>query len=220
MRKKLFPVLLLIATSTIFNSCKKESEPEPATAAAPSGGGGSSSGAPSITSTYYFQAKIDGSWVTYQDGVGGFTSGTAGGNYGSTVNQEEQSALMVTYPTYSGAYFFILKTFPGTASAADYESMFSVRSYSYGINADTPGYPSGVDGAGIGFIDASGVEWRTDLGTHDQTGSTFSITEHIANTDGYSHRISKATFSCKLYDGNGNVKTLTNGIFRGRSVLY
>jgi hypothetical protein len=220
MRKKLFPILLLIAGSTIFNSCKKESEPEPDRAPTPAPSGGSTTGAPTITSSYYFQAKIDGTWVTYQDGVGGYASGTGGSSYGTTVNQEEQSALMVTYPSFSGAYFFILKTFPGTASGTDYESMFSVRSYTYGIKAETPGYPNGVDGAGLGFVDASGVQWRTDYGTHDQTGSTFNITEHVANTDGYSHRISKATFSCKLYDGHGNVKTVTNGIFHGRSVIY
>jgi hypothetical protein len=217
MRHKLIPILLLIATCISFNSCKKESEPEPTPTPAPPPAG---TGAPSITSSFYFQAKIDGTWVTYQDGIGSYASGTAGGNYGSTVNQEEQIGMLINYVAQTGGAIFVLKQFPGTASGADYESMFAVRSYTYGINADKPGYPSGVDGAGIVFWDASGVEWRTDYGTANQTGSTFNITEHIANTDGYSHRISKATFSCKLYDDNGNVKNLTNGVFRGRTVLY
>lgn len=221
MKTKLLPILLVIATSTIFNSCKKKSEEEPAPTPAPATTPTTppGSGAPAITSSFYFQAKIDGTWVTYQDGVNSYASGTSGSNYGSTTNQEEQAGLLINYSTFRYGSIFILKTiaYPG---ASDYESMFSVRSYSYGINADQAGHPAGVDGAGISFIDSTGVIWRSDYGTANQTGSTFSITEHIANTDGTSHHISKAVFSCKLYDGNGHVKTLTDGKFRGRTLLY
>jgi hypothetical protein len=217
MKHHLLSILLLAATSTIFNSCKKETEAEPAPATTTTTTTGT--GAPSITSSFYFQAKIDGTWVTYQDGINSYASGTSGSNYGSTTNQEEQAGLLINYSTFRFASIFVLKTIANPTNT-DYESMFSVRSYNYGINADHPNHPLGVDGAGICFVDNSGVIWRSDYGTANQTGSTFNITEHIANTDGTSHRITKANFSCKLYDDNGNVKTLTNGIFRGRTLLY
>lgn len=211
MKKKLFPLMLLIIATVVVPSCKKKNN-DPAPNPTPQTNGG-----PAITSSFYFQAKIDGNWITLQDGVNGFASGTMGGNYGTSVNQEEQAALITNYGLGQFACFFILKTFPGTVTGADYESMFSVNSYNYGINKDLP---NGIDGAGIAYTDASGIDWRSDYGTANQTGSTFNIVEHIVNTDGYSHKISKATFSCKLYDGNGNSKTVTNGVLRGRSIIY
>jgi hypothetical protein len=214
MKKKLLPLLVLIAASTLIHSCKKESEPAPVPEPAPPTGG-----APTITSSFYFQAKIDGAWVTYQDGVGQFASGMSSTNYGSTTNQEEQGALLINYSTFRGGSIFMLKTLE-MPSASDYEGMFAVQSYNYGINADTPGHPTGIDGAGVGFIDPDGVMWRTDEGTGDQTGSTFKITEYITNPDASSPKICKAVFSCKLYDGNGNIKTLTDGILRGRVLHY
>jgi len=75
-------------------------------------------------------------------------------------------------------------------------------------------------GAKIFYYDNNSVEWSTDLGSANQTGSTFNITEHIANTDGYSQHISKATFNCKLYNSTGASMTLTNGLCRGRTVYY
>jgi len=71
-----------------------------------------------------------------------------------------------------------------------------------------------VNGASIDYIDANGKGWGTEWGS--QTGSTFNITELVANTDGTSGKIFKATFGCKLYDENGNSITLTNGVVRGK----
>ena len=67
----------------------------------------------------------------------------------------------------------------------------------------------GVDGA------------SSDVGSAGQTGNTFNITELGENTkDTYSNKIAKMTFSYKLYDEDGNVKTLTGGKMKSRFMHY
>lgn len=199
-------VLLLVASCAIlmFSCKKKSSDPAPVTPAPVS------TGAPSITSALYFQAKIDGAWVTFQDGIGNFSSGVS-----SSGNQiQQQDALFMNYVNGQAASFFIIKTFTSSPSNTDIEGMFGIKSYSFG------NYNSNIDGAGISYYDSSGQYWSTDSGTGIQTGSTFSISEITAGVSGQAHKIVKANFSCKLYDGNGNSKTLTNGVLRGRAVMY
>ena len=213
---KLLLSLLIVGSTLLMPSCKKKNEPAPApaptTPAPPTGG-------PTITSSFYFQAKIDGTWVTLQEGgYVGSGAGSAGGTV-STGVQEEQGVVISDILNSTGASFFILKTFATWPTGPEVESMFSIKSYSYGKTPNATNV-DGIDGVGITYTDANGVDWRSDEGVGTQTGSTFSITEHIVNTDGFSHKISKATFSCKLYDSSGNVKTLTNGVLRGRSVSY
>ncbi|HLP50143.1 MAG TPA: Calx-beta domain-containing protein [Chitinophagales bacterium] len=77
----------------------------------------------------------------------------------------------------------------------------------------TYGYSSGAtqsEGASIMFRDASNKIWRSSSGS--QTGSTFQITAR--GTTGNVYTTFEGNFSCKLYDSNGNSKTLTNGHFR------
>jgi hypothetical protein len=218
MKKKLLLIVLLWATSTsLLTSCKKGKEPEPTPT--PTTTNTSNTGAPTITSSFYFQAKIDGTWITYQEG--GYTGSGTGSNGGSVPAgwQEDQNALIYNFTTGQSASFSILKTFPSTPTTAQIDAMFGIRSYSYGKRSPSTA-ANGIDGCVVTYTDASGTIWSTDYGTGNQTGSTFNIVEHITNTDGNSPKISKATFSCKLYDENGHTKTLTNGIYRGRTIHY
>lgn len=67
---------------------------------------------------------------------------------------------------------------------------------------------SSNSGAYITLRDKNGVLW-TSLG--DQTGSTFSISDRGSFQNDYT--TIAGTFSCKMYDGFGNMKLLSNGTF-------
>jgi hypothetical protein len=74
-------------------------------------------------------------------------------------------------------------------------------------------------GPGISLIwkEAQGVEWRTSKDTHDQTGSVFRILSTMDEPDPVGNLYVKveAQFNCKLYNGAGQMKTLTEGEFVG-----
>jgi hypothetical protein len=95
-----------------------------------------------------------------------------------------------------------------------FDAFYAIGNYPYTIDA--------AEGIRILIKDLNNVTWSTSLGTADQTGSSFSITKSKGvtyndkkmDTKGYYEEV-EFSFSCKLYDGNGNVKTLTNGLFSG-----
>ncbi|HNS13192.1 MAG TPA: hypothetical protein PKM97_11315 [Bacteroidia bacterium] len=74
-----------------------------------------------------------------------------------------------------------------------------------------------ANGVSIGFTDPSGTYWSSSLGSANQNGSLFSITEYKAlGMVLWSYQVKiKATFNCKVYDFNGNVKTVTDGVYVG-----
>lgn len=71
------------------------------------------------------------------------------------------------------------------------------------------------DGVRIFFTDVNGKLWQTDLGTADQTNSSFIITRETVLrrlSDNFIMGVLfEVSFNCTLYDGLGNYKTLTNG---------
>ncbi len=173
------------------------------------------------TSNLYFEATINGTAVSFQDGVSMY--GAGGGDESGTEPagwQEVQNCLvMKALTTTNFGGFYIMKTFANQPAPAEIDSMFSVKVYPYGKQSSSTSV-NGIDGARVYYVDNSGVEWATDFGSGIQTGSAFSITENIANTNTYSRRISKAVFNCKLYNAAGQSMTLTNGICRLRTVYY
>lgn len=216
--KKLYKLKVAAITAIIvvtgISSCKKEEStptPTPTTTTNP----------PVPTSNLYFQATINGTAVSFQDGVGGYGAG-GGSESGSEPSgwQEGQSSMVTkAFSTQNLGGIHIMKAFVYEPSITQIESMFAVQSYPYGKLSPSTNI-DGEDGARVFYYDNSGVEWTTDLGTADQTGSTFSITEHIVNEAGVSHRISKVTFNCTLYNSTGASMILTNGVYRGRTVYY
>ncbi|MBO6516109.1 MAG: hypothetical protein JJ975_06135 [Bacteroidia bacterium] len=68
------------------------------------------------------------------------------------------------------------------------------------------------DGIEIWFNDGKGTSWSTSKGTGDQTGSTFNF-EVISDFSGFDVWTVKyrASFTCTLYDDDGNSVELTNG---------
>jgi hypothetical protein len=79
-----------------------------------------------------------------------------------------------------------------------------------------------MDGVRVSYYGTDQVEWATDKGTADQTGSTFSIISRtpLPNPTQVANYSILVEFSCKLYDDNGNMMTLTDGSMRGKAVLY
>lgn len=216
-RFKLFISVIILAG--LSAGCKKKESESPSTPQ-------NNNNPPGITADFYFQATINGTVVTLQNGVGGYGNGASqgGGSVPSGYMEVQGGILQApgTSPVMGG--FYIMKTFPGSSGSnpptgPEIESMFSVKGYPYGKESFSTG-SNGVDGAKIFYIDANGVQWSSDQGSGNQSGSSFSITEHIANNDGYSYRISKAAFTCTLYNTSGGSMTLTNGICRSRTVQY
>ena len=104
--------------------------------------------------------------------------------------------------------FEVLKgtlTYTGSSIAdqTTFNAFFPVSAYSYSPNA--------ANGVEFQYW-IGGTMWSTSLGTADQTGSAFTVTERVTGTVlGYSQVKIKTTFNCKIYDGSGNSKTVTGG---------
>ncbi len=199
-------LLLLLSIS----SCKKDSSTTTTTTT-------NNNGAPAITSTYYFQAKIDGVWVTYQANDISWVSGYGSASGGGTTDYYliERAFVSDFAETNSGGVSILKDNVFDVNDYPTRYSLFTLGSKPYGKEKTLTANP--VEGGLVSYT-LNGVEWSSNLGTSDQTGSTFSITEFVDNTDGASKKIVGATFSCKLYNGLGGVKTVTNGKFRGRII--
>lgn len=206
MTKQSYAFFAFIMMIFFISSCKKKSTTPTTT---------NTGGAPAITSSFYFQAKIDGTWVTYQadnitwgSGIGTNTSGSGG-----LWHLNEYGFIENALTSNSGGIGIVKSNVTDPSDYPTRYSLFTLGAKSYGRYNATPVVPGAIVSYWL-----DGNEWTSDY-TGDQTGSTFSITEFIDNNlDAQSYKIVSATFSCKLYDSNGNVKTLTNGKFRGRII--
>lgn len=196
-----------------FSSCKKKDSNTT--------NNSNSSGAPTITSNYYFQANIDGSWVTYQHNNTTLFAGLGSTTYsvGDTIKGYMELSGITDFAEINGGGITAIgvnKMFE--LDSLDLFNLFASGSRSYGIfhSDSTPvKFTSGVT---VTILE-NGKYWSTDLGTGNQTGSSFTITEFIDNNiDFVSEKIVSASFNCKLYDGLGNSKTVTNGKYRGRVI--
>lgn len=196
--------VLSLLTISLF-SCKKEEPINPST---------NNAGGTSITSTRYVSFTLNGSTKTFENGLAGTTnsveemgSGTVSNyvmvNGGTFLNTSAQEKISI----------HLIKGFTSVPTAQQKENMFSVGIFGYGKEYSNPL----VEGGLVWYIDANGTEWRTDNGTANQTGSSFEI-KSITTTNGadaYSgKKIMEVEFNCKLYDGSGNSKTLTNGLIK------
>lgn len=205
--KKITLIVIALSTSLCcVMSCKKKNEePAPAT---PTG-----STALTINSAYQAKYALDG--TNYAD-INGTDFEMANGADNS-INSIGAGPSTFKYSSgiwkeSTGKGIDIKKgtiTLPNGGappSDAEFLALFSTGASSYSIN--------GANGIVITFWDGT-TNWGSDLGTGVQTGSLFNILDRqaVTSTD-YTVKVF-ATFNCKLYDGLGNVKTLTNGSFIG-----
>ena len=197
-------VIGLLAIS-LFNSCKKEEEVIPV--ALVNGGG-----VVSNIAGRHVAFTLDGNSKTFESGVSNVTNSVEEMGSGTINNYVMvNGGTFLSMSTYEKLSIHLIKGFVGVPTSQQKEAMFSVGNYGYGKEYANPL----VEGGFIWYVDANGTEWRTDNGTANQTGSSFEI-KSIVTTSGmdayYGKKIMQVEFNCKLYDGNGNTKTITNGI--------
>lgn len=195
--------------ATLVFGCKKKDDTTPEAESTPT-----TTGAPAtvdVNSTPQATFTLDGvnkSYVmnntTLFEGSGSSGSGSGSTSYsadiddGNTISYISISKGTLNYSTATSMY----------PTDATFKAFFPVASIPYSANA--------VNGIEISIYD-NGTYWTTSLGTANQTGSTFNIvqTKDNPDTNGFFYVKFKATFSCKVYDGSGNSKTITNGVFVG-----
>jgi len=191
--------LILIVLIVVVVSCKKDSSSDQG------------------NFPFYFTATINGSSVKYQ-------ANDIDSRYGCGISQPEHSLWPDDFDIYEGTvildeqdqtkniiHVHILKYFNHEPTAAERVAMIQTGSYPYGVSDVSS---STINGAAIDYVDANGDAWDSQFGS--QSGSTFTITELTNNPNGTSGKIFTATFSCKLYDGNGGNIQLTNATIRGK----
>ena len=210
MLKKTF--YLLFASALLF-SCKKE-EPTP-TPAAPSP---TTPTTPS-TNNFFISAKLDGTTWSVQHNVNEYYLGVGHSaniqpngdmtlDYNASISQSEPtntpSAIGDLEVGLSG---FFTNLGPYTTDNAIFDSHFTLGSKPYFVDG------SSTSGAEIKYYDGNNNEYSTRYG--DQTGSTFNLTSAENTTlNGSDGKLSKATFSCKLYSQGGpGYITVTDGSF-------
>ncbi len=171
-----------------------------------------------IDSPWQYSAKVDGTAFGLAEGATVIGSYSGGGSIATPPDSSLAfygSALMDSSFTFS--YFDIHRNghyFLGyPAENADFRNFFYIGSYPY--------TELNTNGIYVHWRDESGTTWGSDYGSADQTGSNFVI-DQIKEINGQIDYTLKvlAHFNCKLYDGNGNSKTLTEGKFVGQFANY
>jgi len=101
----------------------------------------------------------------------------------------------------------IVRIYAAPLVATNYYNMIALSSYGF-VNHNIG------SGVYVTVRDSQGILWTTN---GDQTGSTFTITSRTALSSAVANF--SGTFTAKMYDGHGNVKQLTNGVFSATAKL-
>lgn len=209
--RRFLPLLLACTVLTGLSGCGSDDDnatPNTTNTGGGGGGGGLSlSGTPGITGTYNGTAfSHTGSGVA-QGASNSTNLGTApdtsNGTYGvvyiSTANASVVGEILI-----GTAYWNTSTSEPANAI---FQSLFSVGQRPFTVD--------GVDGARVKWYE-NGVEWSSDYGTADQTGSSFTIQEvQDVSSGGFPKTKVKGAFTCKVYNGSGQVRTLADCVFVG-----
>jgi len=195
-------ILLLMAIPAVLslNGCKKDDDDDKNT------GGGSVTVNSDPQSTF----KVDGTSASLKTGVGGvgqyfFNDGeiatfpdSSESIYGSGFDKDNGNTPIIEFSKGTFKY-----TIPSDSAA--FSNFFAPQSYSYSVNAE--------DGVKITWYDSNGDMWSTDMGSGNQSGSTFTIEDRRAYTfSGEKYVRIKASFNCTVYNGLGGSKTITDGV--------
>lgn len=209
--------IAVLALVLVFSACKKKSsdpEPEPA----PTTTGTPTPVAIDINHNPIAEYDADGQTYTHQNGNGKSGGMGSSGSLASSSTGTSAAYYESYYYNNSGNYTYfavekgtIYTPGIGRPDEAAFRQFFATGACNYATT--TGGNPNGIV---IEHRDNNGVTWKTNKGTADQTGSSFNIVSNN-EVDNFGDQQMKiyATFNCKVYDDNGNSKTLTNGKFVG-----
>ncbi|HMJ48702.1 MAG TPA: hypothetical protein VK498_15325 [Ferruginibacter sp.] len=183
---------------------------------------------PSPSNVFYYSATIDG--VQYEAKALDTNGITAWGAVSALLGNNYETALKAvvghnTWPPSSGytglmIYKGWIPQYP-TATDAQIKDFLKPGSYSF-ADPNWVMNPPFKNGVSIVWYDLNGKSWYSDP-SDDQTGRSFKITSSVdgppSTNSNYQVTIT-AEFNCKLYNSNGDVKTLTNGKFFGFTGRY
>lgn len=215
---RIYAFLLPIACVSLFMTFTGCS-PDDDDVATPSGGG---TPAPGIPAGDHVRFTLNGQESTYSvDGrydIGALGTSQEEG----TVHQEAQGSVLLDQQVEPPMmlYWTVLKEFHApdwgfTPTPEEQYAMITQGAKVFGRGVEVVGLDDRRDGVVVSYIAPDGTMWTTDQGTGDQTGSSFTI----VSKEAVSHWMYQArvlvTFSCKLYNGTGDVMTLTNASMRG-----
>ncbi len=203
--KAIAPLILIALLA--FTACKKKTsdpEPDPAPTTTTTTGGSTTSTIPTIdvNSTPQVSYSLDGTAVSYvTDGTNFFGGSGSSGNtnwtYDSGIDDGTNSYFNITKGT--------ITTAGGSPDDATFKTLFPIASAPYSVNA--------ANGVEVSIWDSNHVQWSTSLG--NQTGSTFNIVQTKDEQQNYLYVKTYITFSCKVYNAGGAMKTITNGKYVG-----
>lgn len=228
--KSFFALLLFIAVITVF-SCSKEKSLERDGVFPPPNKPVTDTTVTVVDTTvisdtsFYTDITVDGKRTIYINGQKGSALYYGGNDSVSFTGITNDSNVFTVQGVYYYANFLGFSKYlypihdmpPSSYDSSSFNSWllsnFAVGSYNY-ITRDNP--PSATNTILLIWTDPAGKQWTTAYGS--QAGSSFIVTKEepvYVQPGGYIIPINiTATFTCKLYDIDGNVKQLTNGRFR------
>lgn len=207
---KLTSYLLVTAFILVAGGCSKSDDDSSSS----SNGGGGGSTTITIDSQWQYSINVDG--TTYAKTENGTSVQGVFSNSGSIVAMPDTSinnyGSVLYNPTTTISYIEVTRNghhyVGGTADDPLFLQYFAQGSYQYTAE--------NINGFSVRWFDDSGTMWGTDLGSGNQAGSAIAIdaVKDVTTFGDYTLKV-LIHFNCKLYDGGGNSKTLTDGKYVG-----
>lgn len=206
-KARLLLFIISLPTLLLVNGCKKDEKKDP-TPVIPNPPGFT------ITTTPEVSMKIDGSSISYKVDVNnvdmsvtqsGINDVILGSQFGKYVGNDFENIIWFGKG--------IISWSPNSPlDSAKFVNFFATGTHPYTPDSYNSGFTTTSHGIEVFYTDANDVDWSTAFGTADQTGSNFSINQNLFYRYlGDKYIKVKCTFNCKLYDGNGAMKTITDG---------
>ncbi|MHC2991425.1 hypothetical protein OB13_07455 [Pontibacter sp. HJ8] len=209
--KTLRILTLALFAAFSFSSCDKE-EDEPLSEG--------------VDDRYAIEAELDGQAVVLREGKDGyFNFGSTGKTSGDGFCLNRATMIIGKYHDVSKTNTKLKDTFQVTIQryarvcSADnsYEKgLYQVGEYPFAKDATD----RDANGVVILYTDVNGVDWSTNRGSQDQSGSRFEVTAHQPIKSKIYQYETDAVFNCRLYNDAGEAIVLTKGRIKARSIPY
>jgi len=207
---KTYYYFLIAAFVLVAGGCSKNDDDD-----ASGGTNGTGTSTINIDSQWQYFAKING--TSFSKVIGATVGGAYSTSSQTAIPPDSSNAAygsVLMDASLTNEYFDVTRNghhFLGSsAENSEFLDFFSAGNYSYTTEE--------VNGVSISWRDeTTGTIWTTYNGSSDQTGSEFVIEQVKVLSTQFEYTIKVlAHFNCKLYDGSGNSKTVTEGKFVGQ----